>query len=84
MKHEDQREFYSCPLCGAGMGNDIDNAVHGVPEHECEVEKEMREEDCPDCGGTGEVTVMERVYPNEPHMAPIGTAKCTNIIHDKY
>ena len=42
--HEDQREFYSCPLCGAGTGNDIDNAIHGSPEHDCPVEKEMRAE----------------------------------------
>lgn len=40
MQYEDQREFYSCPLCGTGMGNDIDNAIHGTPEHDCEVEKE--------------------------------------------
>lgn len=45
MIHEDQREFYSCPLCGAGTGNDIDNAIHGSPEHDCPVEKEMRAED---------------------------------------
>lgn len=31
---------------------------------------------CPICGGTGEVTTMERVYPSEPHMAPVGTSKC--------
>jgi len=40
-------------------------------KNECEVE-----EVCADCGGTGEVTTMERVYPNEPHMAPIGTMNC--------
>jgi hypothetical protein len=28
------------------------------------------------CGGTGEVTTMETVYPGEPHQAPIGTAPC--------
>jgi len=31
---------------------------------------------CETCGGTGEITTMERVYPNEPHMAPVGTAPC--------
>lgn len=41
MAYEDQREFYSCPLCGCGTGNDIDNAIYGSPEHECEVEKEI-------------------------------------------
>lgn len=34
------------------------------------------EEVCETCGGTGEVTTMERVYPNEPHEAPIGSAPC--------
>lgn len=34
------------------------------------------EGECAECGGTGEVDAMERVYPNEPHMAPIGTQKC--------
>lgn len=31
---------------------------------------------CEHCGGTGEVTTMEQVYPNEPHYAPIGTRDC--------
>lgn len=31
---------------------------------------------CDTCDGTGEVTTMEYVYPNEPHMAPIGTKTC--------
>lgn len=34
------------------------------------------EEVCEYCLGTGETTEMERVYPGEPHMAPIGTRKC--------
>lgn len=38
--------------------------------------EDTTEDVCLDCGGTGEVTTMERVYPNEPHMAPIGTMKC--------
>ena len=45
MTHEDQREFYSCPLCGLGTGNDIDNDVYGKTEHDCLVEKEMRKYD---------------------------------------
>jgi hypothetical protein len=44
MRYEDKREFYSCPLCGAGIGNDIDNEIYGKPEHDCEVAKEMRNE----------------------------------------
>lgn len=35
-----------------------------------------KEVECEECGGTGEVTVMEIVYPNEPHMAPIGSEVC--------
>lgn len=31
---------------------------------------------CEMCGGTGEVSTMEKVYPGEPHMAPIGSAPC--------
>lgn len=34
------------------------------------------EEPCETCGGEGEVSTMEQVYPGEPHMAPIGTAPC--------
>lgn len=34
------------------------------------------EEVCSTCGGTGIVATMERVYPNEPHMAPIGESPC--------
>lgn len=36
---------------------------------------------CPDCLGSGEVSTMERVYANEPHMADIGVAPCPNPIH---
>lgn len=31
---------------------------------------------CEMCGGTGEVDCMENVYPNEPHMAMVGSRKC--------
>lgn len=40
-------------------------------ENDCEVE-----EVCADCLGTGEVPIMEYVYPGEPHMAPIGIKPC--------
>lgn len=36
----------------------------------------LKEPVCEHCGGTGEVTVDEQVYPGEPHTAPIGTRKC--------
>jgi hypothetical protein len=32
--------------------------------------------DCPYCGGTGEISTMERVYADEPHMAMIGSHPC--------
>jgi len=35
-KHEDQIEFYTCPICGEGTGNDVD----GSEEHECPEEKQ--------------------------------------------
>lgn len=31
---------------------------------------------CATCWGTGEINTMEKVYPGEPHEAPIGTQKC--------
>lgn len=41
------------------------------------VEEEKEEEDvCSTCGGSGEVSTMEAVYPGEPHMAPVGTSPC--------
>ena len=43
MEHEDQIQFYSCPLCGIGTGNDIDNAIYGIEDHDYPIEKEMRE-----------------------------------------
>lgn len=38
---------------------------------------------CELCEDTGEVTTMERVYPNEPHTAPIGTEKCICRLPDE-
>jgi hypothetical protein len=39
--------------------------------------------DCEECGGTGEVRTMEQVYPNEPHMADIGSQPCIcTIVED--
>jgi len=43
----------------------------------------MEEEyDCFICKDTGEITIMESVYPGEPHMAPIGTQPCICQIDD--
>lgn len=42
----------------------------------------IEEEVCDECGGVDgeheDVQTMERVYPGEPHMAPIGTMACPN------
>jgi len=35
---------------------------------------------CEECNGIGEVSTMERVWANEPHMAPVGSAICANCI----
>jgi len=43
MTHEDQIQFYSCPLCGAGDGNDLEETREDEI-HNCPVEKEMRAE----------------------------------------
>ncbi len=41
------------------------------------------EEICEECGGTGEVDVIEPVYPGEPHMADVGTRPCVCQIKDE-
>lgn len=38
--------------------------------------KKEEDEVCETCGGTGEVSQIEQVYPNEPHTADVGTAPC--------
>lgn len=35
-KHPDQIEHYTCPICGAGIGNDLDGTV----EHDCPLEEQ--------------------------------------------
>lgn len=40
--------------------------------------------ECIYCGGTGEVSTMEAVYANEPHMADVGSAPCECTIDDSY
>ncbi len=37
---------------------------------------EEKEEECETCGGIGYVRTTERVYPGEPHMAPVGEEPC--------
>lgn len=41
------------------------------------------EDICEHCGGTGELSSMEAVYPGEPHMADIGTRPCICQIRDE-
>lgn len=49
-----------------------------------EFEDENTESDvCPECGGTGEVTVMEQVWPNEPYTADVGTQACICTLQDR-
>lgn len=47
-----------------------------APKLYARMQELLKEPVCEDCGGTGEVTVDEQVYPGEPHTAPIGTRKC--------
>lgn len=55
-----------------------------------EHEGECPEEVCEICGGKNgeheDISMMESVYPNEPHMADIGSRPCPNSIteHDEY
>ena len=37
---------------------------------------EYHNDPCGMCGGSGEVSTMEAVYPGEAHMADVGTAPC--------
>lgn len=77
----------TCPnwIAGKTRGMDgITGCVASIPE---EAVANLwlvlnKEEVCPICSGTGEVTTMERVYPGEPHMAPIGTEKCECQLKD--
>ncbi len=43
----------------------------------------LEEEVCEHCGGTGEVSVTESVYPGEPHMAMVGTRTCECSIREE-
>ena len=47
-----------------------------APKLYARMQELLKEPVCEDCGGTGEVTVDEQVYPGEPHTAPIGTRTC--------
>ncbi len=52
------------------------HVVRLIADHEANV--------CPDCGGTGEVTFYEPVYPGEPHMALVGSKRCHCQDEDEY
>ncbi len=60
------------------FGPDWENEVQKLGLTAQDVKMNKEEQECPDCGGTGEVTTMEPVYPEDPGspLAPIGTAKC--------
>lgn len=40
------------------------------------------EGECVDCGGTGEIAVEDKVYPDEPYTGSVGTEKCACKIRD--
>lgn len=43
----------------------------------------QQEEECPECGGTGKITILSQVYPGEPHMADLGDSRpCICQIRD--
>lgn len=41
-----------------------------------DLEEEIEDETCSECGGTGEVSIMESVWPNEPYTADVGSQAC--------
>lgn len=43
----------------------------------------VEDEECEYCGGTGEITTWEQVWPGEPHTAPIGTQTCICQLKDE-
>lgn len=44
-----------------------------LPRYEDDVED--IDKPCKECGGTGRIEVMSRVYPNEPHEAYLGETR---------
>ena len=40
--------------------------------------------DCQECGGTGLVPVVERVFGNEPHTADVGDKPCLCTIEEYF
>jgi hypothetical protein len=54
--HEDQIESYSCPICGAGIGNDVDGCV----EHDCQDAEEYAK-----TMNTKEAEKLARMKPSE-------------------
>jgi hypothetical protein len=46
------------------------------------MEKDTEDFQCKICNDTGLEVVYERVYQNEPHMAPIGTRPCLCTMPD--
>lgn len=47
--------------------------------------KKDQEDDevCEECGGSGFVSKMEAVYPNEPYMADIGEEPCPKCSYQR-
>lgn len=60
-----------CQRCKARLGGQILESKR-VREYLCDP-------DCEYCGGFGEITTDEAVYPGEPHRAPIGSKPCPRL-----
>lgn len=59
-------EYITCQSCGDKLTMPELDVKHIYP----------LEDWCDECGGQGEVSTQEQVYPGEPHTADIGTRKC--------
>lgn len=58
-------------ICTSGCQKDFDCPCQS--EHNCDV---TIDKVCDECGGDGTISVMEQVYPGEPHMADVGSRPC--------
>lgn len=78
--------------CKCGMNHDGDCDTRAMTEGETEIANLLDEafeddEVCEICGGVNgeheDISTMESVYPNEPHMADIGSRPCPNSISER-
>ena len=67
-------EWYSIAVAVSGKGLLVGEEIEcrrGFCEREI-----IKEPPCETCVGSGTVSTMERVYPNEPHTADVGSEPC--------